>query len=946
MSSQRAYVSKSLGDRPELGTIKFPKYASDEVLVKIMFSGVCHTDFHAWKGHWPVKPKEELVGGHEGTGIVVALGENVQDICIGDRVGVQWVNRTCGVCEFCSRGAQPLCTSIELSGYTVNGTFQEYCVCKADNAVRIPPDMPLDKAAPILCAGLTVYKALKECNVEPGQLVAIAGAGGGLGTLACQYAKACGYRVLALSTGASKRKMCLEELGVDFFVDYRLSANLVEEVKSLTNGGPSAVVVVSTVTKPFDQAVKFVRSGGTVVAVGLPPGCITADIFTVVIRNISIKGSYVGNRYETEEALEVISRIGFDIPYKVLEFEELPMVYELMEQGKMQGRAVLRVGGNGMRPYKFNSVMAGPRLQPEFRPTRFNIGTRLAYRLEELGVTAYFAVPGDFNLDLLDQLLKNRSLRMIGCCNELNAGYAADGYARSSPGNVAVIVVTFMVGGLSLMNAIAGAYSEGLRVIVISGCPPQKTFGQDILIHHTLGLADRDQTLRMFKEITSRSLRLSTEHDAAKMLDSAISSCLDASLPVYIEIPTDIVQAPCESPGPLPISAPIMRPISQITSPVDAIIDAWNAAKQPVLLIGSRVRQSVPPDVLVAFIDKLGCAVLVQPDGKSLVPEDHPQFLGTFWSRASEPACETMVMNSDLWVMVGCRWTDYHTVNCLDIRSESHRCIDLQERSATLPNGKSFSGTSLHDLITELSQSNISSKDMKQPATAVTRQTVNGDTIRNSSLSVSTILSALQKIVKSDSAIIADTGDSWFNAQTIKLPQGADFQMQMVYGSIGWSLPATLGYQIGRPDRRVILMIGDGSFQMTCQELSTMVRMRLNPIIFVFNNLGYAIETAIHDGPYNYFNNWDYASFATSLSKTFHAVYDNSYFDRDLAESCSNPPIFSAQIKTNTDLMMALARAERESEKLAFLECCIDPADISCSLRRFGRAIGGQSHTS
>ncbi|GAB1218250.1 hypothetical protein ATERTT37_007503 [Aspergillus terreus] len=568
------------------------------------------------------------------------------------------------------------------------------------------------------------------------------------------------------------------------------------------------------------------------------------------------------------------------------------------------------------------------------------------YRLEELGVTDYFAVPGDFNLSLLDELLKNKSLRMVGCCNELNAGYAADGYARSSPGRVAVIVVTFMVGGLSLINAIAGAYSEGLRVVVISGCPPQMKLDPDQMIHHTLGTAEKDQSVQMFKEVTAASVRL-TGHNPAQALDDAIERCVDTSRPVYIEIPDDLAQLPCDAPSSLSLHPPTLCKTPHTASIIDSIIGVWQAAKKPILLFGPNIRQTVVPDKLVALIDKLGCPACVQPDGKSLVPEDHPQVLGTFWCTASEPACEQAVLNSDLWFTVGCRWTDLHTFGAIDLRKESHRILDLQDGVVTMPNGGSFKGVPLNSLIEDLVESDIPSKDTPRPCITAVPATLNGSDDENSPLSLPIILRGIQTKVNSNSTIIADTGDSWFNAQLIKLPRGADFQMQMVYCSIGWSLPATLGYHVGRPDKRIILMIGDGSFQMTGQELSTMIRLRANPIIFIFNNLGCGylmqniLQTAIHDGPYNYYSNWNYALFANSLCNTFHSVpADNPHFDNEMVESCSNPRMFSAQIKTTTDLLMALARAEREPEKLALLECCIKPHDISPAMRRFGKGFG------
>ncbi|KAJ5365291.1 Polyketide synthase enoylreductase [Penicillium concentricum] len=325
--------------------IPVPSISSDEILVQIHYSGVCHTDLHVWKGDWPLESKKDLVGGHEGAGVAVARGDNVSRVSIGDRVGVQWMNDTCGSCEFCSDGDQPLCPSAKISGYTVNGTFQQYAVCKATNAVRIPNGISLDEAAPILCAGVTVYKALKESNLQPGQIVAVVGAGGGLGTLACQYAKALGYRVLAISEGSSKKAMLVKVIGVDYFVDYIASKQgLIPEVQELTGGGPHAAIVVASVESPIGQAIQYIRPKGTVVVVGLHKNAIIkADLFSTVVKQKTVKGSYVGSCIVTEEALAIYANDRFCIQYQVLFLEELPAVFEKMQQGKMQGRTVLQI---------------------------------------------------------------------------------------------------------------------------------------------------------------------------------------------------------------------------------------------------------------------------------------------------------------------------------------------------------------------------------------------------------------------------------------------------------------------------------------------------------------------------------------------------------------------------------------------------------------------------
>ncbi|KAJ5669023.1 hypothetical protein N7462_010093 [Penicillium macrosclerotiorum] len=332
--TQWAQVARTSGKGIDLKQILVSKPRPDEILVKIEFSGVCHTDLHAWKGFHETSSTQllDLLGGHEGAGYVVALGSQVHDLHIGDTVGIQWINRTCGACEFCIGGNQPLCPGIQLSGCNVDGTFQQYCIVKSDNAVRIPHGIPLEIAAPILCAGITVYKALLEAEILPGQTVAIVGAGGGLGSLACQYAKAMGFKVLAISSGESKKRMCLVDLQVNYYVDYK-SLNVVEEVKRSTSGGPHAAVIVSSVEEPFHQSLRYIRPGGTIIAVGLPPGKMSTDIFAMVTQKVNIKGSYVGNRHETEEALAIMVRAGFKLQSKVVDFDNLTKVYDLMEKG-------------------------------------------------------------------------------------------------------------------------------------------------------------------------------------------------------------------------------------------------------------------------------------------------------------------------------------------------------------------------------------------------------------------------------------------------------------------------------------------------------------------------------------------------------------------------------------------------------------------------------------
>lgn len=323
--------------------IPVQKPGPDEVLINIKYSGVCHTDLHAVNGDWPLATKLPLVGGHEGAGVVVAIGDLVQDVEIGDHAGVKWINGSCLQCSFCQQSDEPLCAKALLSGYTVDGTFQQYCIAKAAHIARIPKECDLEAIAPVLCAGITVYKGLKESGIRPGQTVAIVGAGGGLGSLACQYAKAMGCTIIAIDGGEEKREMT-KKLGASSFVDFMSSKNVVSDVKAATPDGlgPHVVILVAVNEKPFQQAAEYVRPRGTVVAIGLPAGAyLRAPVFESVIKMVTIKGSYVGNRADSAEAIEFFRKGLIKAPYKSIGLSELQKVYDLMHEGKIAGRYVV-----------------------------------------------------------------------------------------------------------------------------------------------------------------------------------------------------------------------------------------------------------------------------------------------------------------------------------------------------------------------------------------------------------------------------------------------------------------------------------------------------------------------------------------------------------------------------------------------------------------------------
>lgn len=333
----RAAVVTELGAPLTVTELPLPTPGPGEVLVKLETSGVCHTDLHAAHGDWPVKPTPPFVPGHEGYGTVVALGEGVSDLKVGDKVGNAWLWSACGQCEYCRTGWETLCESQRNGGYGVNGSFGSYMLVNATYAPRIPNGVDALEVAPILCAGVTVYKGLKVTDTRPGQWVAISGVGG-LGHVAVQYATAMGLRVVAVDIDDAKLALA-RRLGAEVTVDGR-SAEAVALVQEAT-GGVHGVLVTAVAPEPFQQAIGFARRGGTVVLVGLPPGDFPLPIFDVVLRGLTIRGSIVGTRQDMVEALDFYARGLIHPTVEAARLDDINDVFARMEQGRIDGRIVV-----------------------------------------------------------------------------------------------------------------------------------------------------------------------------------------------------------------------------------------------------------------------------------------------------------------------------------------------------------------------------------------------------------------------------------------------------------------------------------------------------------------------------------------------------------------------------------------------------------------------------
>jgi alcohol dehydrogenase, propanol-preferring len=335
----KAAVVHAFGRALTIEEVPVPTPEPGQVLVRVIASGVCHTDLHAADGDWPVKPALPFIPGHEGAGTVAAVGTGVTTLKEGDRVGVPWLHRACGTCEHCLTGWETLCAEQQNTGYSVNGSFAEYVLAPAAYVGKLPASVDFIAVAPILCAGVTTYKGLKETDAKPGQWVIISGIGG-LGHIAVQYAAAMGLHVAAIDVDDGKLALA-RSLGAEVTVNATTSDAAAEAQRTI--GGAHAVLITAVSLKAFQQAIGMLRRGGTCVLVGLPPGEFPTPIFDVVLKRLTIRGSIVGTRKDLQEALQFAAEGKVRATTETQPLEAINDVFGRLRKGAIQGRVVLKV---------------------------------------------------------------------------------------------------------------------------------------------------------------------------------------------------------------------------------------------------------------------------------------------------------------------------------------------------------------------------------------------------------------------------------------------------------------------------------------------------------------------------------------------------------------------------------------------------------------------------
>ena len=542
------------------------------------------------------------------------------------------------------------------------------------------------------------------------------------------------------------------------------------------------------------------------------------------------------------------------------------------------------------------------------------IGEFLNLRLKQMGIQHLFGVPGDFNLSYLEQVEADSELEFIGNCNELNAAYAADGYARIN--GFAALATTYGVGDLSAINGIAGAYAENVPLVHISGIPPLHAVQKGILVHHTLVDGNYDNIMNCMKEFTVAQTRL-TPANAAFEIDRVLRQCFLDRRPVHIQLASDITHVKIEvDEQPLDLSYPSVDP-DVLQSAVSRLCEVLARAKKPALLIDNEASVFGVTSLLNDLSQKCSIPFASMSTAKNIMDEGSARYVGTYVGGASQAHVRNTIEQSDCLIGVGVRFTDVGTaVFTHKIATENY--IEIKPYGLNIF-GQDYPGIEIGQLLVELNKK-VAAR--KAPSSVVEKSVHSSvkDVPEQQKLSQDVLWQSIAGFLKEDDVIIGEVGTSNSALSGLKLPATAKYISQPLWGSIGYTLPALLGSSLAAPERRQILFIGDGSFQLTVQELSTIIRHGLKPIIFLLNNGGYTIERLImgENAAYNDIQNWNY----TAIPSVFNGGQDHSTY---VVETVG-------QLKTVLDNV-------EQNQGLTFVELKLPAMDAPASLKKFAEVI-------
>lgn len=521
-------------------------------------------------------------------------------------------------------------------------------------------------------------------------------------------------------------------------------------------------------------------------------------------------------------------------------------------------------------------------------------------RLKSIGVTDVFGVPGDFAFPVNDAICMDPEMRWIGCCNELNAAYAADGYARIK--GVGAVCTTYGVGELSALAGIAGSYAEHLPIFHLVGTPNMSVQAARAVMHHTLGNGEYDLFHRMAQPVVCASAVL-TPQNVAYETERLITEALYHRRPVYMAFPADLANQPILSSAQT-ISTGYSDPKS-LAAAADAIASALAKANSACILPGILVARAAVQPELLALVDSSGLPFATMFMAKSVLDEQHPSYIGMYDGKLMNQGVAEFVERCDCVLAVGTLFSDFNT-GAFTAKISPEKLINVSHHRVHI-GSKVYPNVEIADLLTTLADllPNRTWGRRNDPPALGFPVGAGTDPITAEAL-----YPRWERFLEPDDILIAETGTASMGLGFARMPRGASFHNQTLWGSIGWATPAAFGAAVAAPDRRVVLVTGDGAHQFTAQEISQFARAGLRPIIFVLNNSGYLIERLLCKDP----------------GITYNEIAPWSYADLPRALGCSD--WFTARVDSCGELDEALDKATG-SRTGAYIEVVTDPYTAS-----------------
>ncbi len=536
-----------------------------------------------------------------------------------------------------------------------------------------------------------------------------------------------------------------------------------------------------------------------------------------------------------------------------------------------------------------------------------SIGEYLIRKLHTHGIRHMFGIPGDYVLGFYDQVEKCTEIELINTCDEQGAGFAADAYARIS--GLGAVCVTYGVGGLKIANTTAQAFAEKSPVVVISGSPGIEERHVHGMLHHQI--TDFGAQLRVFEEFTVASTVINSPQTAQREIDRVIQAALAHKRPVYIELPRDLVFTSLfiqdEEPAPVTTSHQVA-----LQEAVEEAVTLINRADKPVILAGVEIHRFGMQQAVTDLAHRFGIPMAATVLAKSVVPDTDPLYLGVF-----EGGTETVteyVENSDCLILLGTFLTDLN-LGLFTSNIDPTTAIHATSEKISIRHHR-YDTVHFADFIQSLQQAPIIPREVGKIPRPVPPQAVKSGNMDNA-LTVASLFQHLNGFISEDTMIVADVGDALFGANDLFVHNAADFLSPAYYASLGFAVPGALGAQMANPYIRPIVLVGDGAFQMTGMELSSIARYNLNPIVLVLNNQGYSTERPMLDGPFNDVHPWLFSKIPEVLG-------------------CGQ----GFQVRTEGELHDALVAAVENSRTFTIIDAILDRDDRSPALIRLTRKLG------